>query len=614
MVVKNTYGKRRKSSKDTTKAPLEARNDKEDEEGFVERQLYGHTTPETQPRTPPRPPTHTTPKSSIIKKHHTWKEMVPDIAMSPSPRKRLRTSLYGDLSKTPSPRKNHGLHEDFYAIADSQESSPKSDSSPRPIPKVRARQPVTSASRLTYGDQRSFLQKDAEDPIQANPFAALRATEESNAVVENTPIKSVHELREAGNNKRFVDEMDYLQQSLSPSKPLTIRRSSLLEIAEKLQSMEYCRKLRASGLDLQLFPEPIFDEVDPIILFLTAFSLCILATDDHIQRAWAENERLIDFFIRCTKLDGDIVQTIKNKSTQLSRVNQSVLLGLVDRLTVNKDIMPTMSIQLLAMTTLDSIVRSANADSKLTISKVGETYDALMGLTKSTPTEFVTAAKTIEVMFSLLEALISLQILDDVNGAAAYAMSMLLRLREELNASTIEVYLSCVRFIIKGTTLGKYQQNFERTVKDDQFSTVLSDVLDTEVWRVDSSEKWHQDKLVFSLGVLISFASSENLHAFMQEDSALSGLCTMANEVAHFSKTKRDETCFGYLALFIGCLSEDATLRQIVKDALHSYTCTEFLSSLTSLKTHTQPHQTSGEEGLTAHIDASLSRLKEVGK
>nr|CAG8581406.1 4923_t:CDS:10 [Entrophospora candida] len=57
--------------------------------------------------------------------------------------------------------------------------------------------------------------------------------------------KTSHVLREVGENSRFTDEMNYILDGLRSSQPLNVRRTSGMELAQKLLNKEFLLKIRA---------------------------------------------------------------------------------------------------------------------------------------------------------------------------------------------------------------------------------------------------------------------------------------------------------------------------------------------------------------------------------
>ncbi|KAJ7035568.1 hypothetical protein C8F04DRAFT_1097704 [Mycena alexandri] len=108
------------------------------------------------------------------------------------------------------------------------------------------------------------------------------------------PLKSITELRNQGESRRFLDEVGYLWEGLDKSGGLGLRRASALEITTKLCESEFARKAKASD-----FIGPTWDllrtagggqDEDRIMDILLAFFAALVARDpaslsDLAQRA-----------------------------------------------------------------------------------------------------------------------------------------------------------------------------------------------------------------------------------------------------------------------------------------------------------------------------------------
>ncbi|KAL4728391.1 hypothetical protein ACLX1H_005136 [Fusarium chlamydosporum] len=124
--------------------------------------------------------------------------------------------------------------------------------------------------KYTYGQSRSILSESSSKLSEPSQGMGMPTTEEELDALLATPpepinpdpfgmddegmgdddirpaIKSVHELRRAGANNRFADEMeDLLARIGTPSStPSSLRRSALLELSQKLQRKEFISQFR----------------------------------------------------------------------------------------------------------------------------------------------------------------------------------------------------------------------------------------------------------------------------------------------------------------------------------------------------------------------------------
>ncbi|KAL5033171.1 hypothetical protein RTP6_001174 [Batrachochytrium dendrobatidis] len=91
-------------------------------------------------------------------------------------------------------------------------------------------------------------------------------------------ILSIHELREAGEVKRFKDEMDYFFDGMSASQGLKVRRLTTAELCKKLASSKFVSSIRAHSYTKQLFSLLVVGE-DPVMRLYLTFILWILSRD-----------------------------------------------------------------------------------------------------------------------------------------------------------------------------------------------------------------------------------------------------------------------------------------------------------------------------------------------
>ncbi|KAJ7065283.1 hypothetical protein C8F01DRAFT_1125033 [Mycena amicta] len=95
------------------------------------------------------------------------------------------------------------------------------------------------------------------------------------------PLKSITELRNRGESRRFLDEVGYLWEGLDASVGLGLRRSSALEINTKLCDSEFARKAKTADFIGQTW-DYLLDanrEDDKIMNILLAFFCAIVSQD-----------------------------------------------------------------------------------------------------------------------------------------------------------------------------------------------------------------------------------------------------------------------------------------------------------------------------------------------
>jgi Wings apart-like protein regulation of heterochromatin len=135
------------------------------------------------------------------------------------------------------------------------------------VEEPRRKEPSQSESQGTYlSRSRSFLAESQDltgipglDELW-QPEAVQEVDEE-----EDVGVKSWHELRRGGEDKRLLDEMEDLLEDSKAGGRLGLRRSSVLQIVEKLfNDGSWQRKFKALGL-LSTFVRNVADAYsDPV--------------------------------------------------------------------------------------------------------------------------------------------------------------------------------------------------------------------------------------------------------------------------------------------------------------------------------------------------------------
>ena len=141
-------------------------------------------------------------------------------------------------------------------------------------------------------------------------------------------IKSVHELRRAGANNRFADEMeDLLSRIGTPDRHnKSMRRGALLELAQKLQREDFACQFRDHAARDNI-AKSIQEEEDIVGGFAIAASLIEFLTSHHaphlIRRLVEENVgKLID---RLLSNSEDVVAIARQRSTNVSKMGRIAL-------------------------------------------------------------------------------------------------------------------------------------------------------------------------------------------------------------------------------------------------------------------------------------------------
>ncbi|KAG6022498.1 hypothetical protein E4U19_004997 [Claviceps sp. Clav32 group G5] len=141
-------------------------------------------------------------------------------------------------------------------------------------------------------------------------------------------IKSVHELRRAGLNNRFADEMDDLlyRIGLPSSDVSTMRRNALCELVQKFQRKDFLRYFRDHASRDRIVRD-VGKEMDPVCGFaLIAALICFLNSGPapNLLRQLA-NDGVGQLLARLLPVDDDIAVMATQKKLNMSRITTSSL-------------------------------------------------------------------------------------------------------------------------------------------------------------------------------------------------------------------------------------------------------------------------------------------------
>ncbi|TPX60976.1 hypothetical protein PhCBS80983_g01493 [Powellomyces hirtus] len=296
---------------------------------------------------PPKPPAEIEPKSPTRETHIT------DFA-APSPKRRLRVARMKDSGGIPSPGKKHipfatadnatlsaiaGVHSVEAEYHESSEATCLNENGSRPstwrstfshdlepteiVPPhpLMSIEPIPSVTRrpisVTYARTRSFL--ETEEDLYATKYVSetrrrkeegLESSDEEGGFKE---VKSIHELRQAGEAKRIADEMDYILGGLAREEALSVQRSSCFELSKKVLSASFVSNVRAHGF-LPKFHEFARTAEDSILLAMITFVYCGFLQDKRNLEHLVIEPDLLDLLARSLMLAHDpLCMPLKSK-------------------------------------------------------------------------------------------------------------------------------------------------------------------------------------------------------------------------------------------------------------------------------------------------------------
>ncbi|KAL1886952.1 hypothetical protein Cpir12675_006819 [Ceratocystis pirilliformis] len=307
----------------------------------------------SQNKSPPRADAKTTPKSykmaemspqnrSVTPAHEASAQANP-----PMKRRRLIDTLAAQMESS-SESESESFNSEFRSGDSKAKSQSPIHSSTNRVdqpqnrttfqagPRIRTRGP-----KVTYAMQRSIRADPNENDPNHDPFAVpilpsisspkkdkdsfdfgdgLESDDEGG--LAKGAIRSVHELRMAGANNRFADQIDDLFDRIgTPSpKPTSMRRNALLELASHIKTKTFSRQFRDNGAEGRLFAD-IGQETDTVSGFaLVAILLTLLSSYSipHVLPLLQEN-KVVHFLEGLLQSTESIIELSHQRRTNLSR-------------------------------------------------------------------------------------------------------------------------------------------------------------------------------------------------------------------------------------------------------------------------------------------------------
>ncbi|KAF2095183.1 hypothetical protein NA57DRAFT_79668 [Rhizodiscina lignyota] len=204
--------------------------------------------------------------------------------------------------------------------------------------------------RFTYGQQRTYIEENnlelelmLDSPLvvskqssgvgygsqkTASQSQSKYSQEDEDLEESQGPIKSVHELRAAGENQRFVDDFENILEDIQHrgGKSMSRQRTGIVELCEKLSDKKFVGRMVDQGLDERLL-KACSGVSDTIFNFAMAVAIAYISDSDaplavlrHIQKSES-----FDMLFSFLELDADIKAIGKERRTNMSKVAQTSL-------------------------------------------------------------------------------------------------------------------------------------------------------------------------------------------------------------------------------------------------------------------------------------------------
>ncbi|KAF2452313.1 wings apart-like protein regulation of heterochromatin-domain-containing protein [Lineolata rhizophorae] len=208
--------------------------------------------------------------------------------------------------------------------------------------------------RITYAKQRSYLEEETlekalllDGPVPpvnglgGGPDQGAKAASQSQSLFSQDEdledsqgqIRSVHELRAAGGNKRFIDEVDAVMEDMESkgAGSLSRRRSAIMELCSKLEDEKFAKRFLDHAFDRRIC-KSLTGTTDEILGFAAAVVIILLIQADApalcIQGMYETG--LLDVLLAMLDVDKHITRVAKERRVNMSKMAQSSLAEFAD--------------------------------------------------------------------------------------------------------------------------------------------------------------------------------------------------------------------------------------------------------------------------------------------
>ena len=166
------------------------------------------------------------------------------------------------------------------------------------------------------------------DSLVAKGLGGIEEDEDDVDGALSGTIRSIHELRQAGGNKRFLDESETLLEDIEDraGSSLSRRRNGLLELGTKLMDKGYARRFLDQNLDRRLFSR-LDTEHDLVAGFVLGALLALLAQESvgSTVVSQARDQGAVAMLSRLLEEDRNIVAIAKDRRTNMSKAARSLV-------------------------------------------------------------------------------------------------------------------------------------------------------------------------------------------------------------------------------------------------------------------------------------------------
>ncbi|TKA64508.1 hypothetical protein B0A55_10523 [Friedmanniomyces simplex] len=481
--------------------------------------------------------------------------------------------------------------------------------------------------RITYARTRSYLPEDnledglmfdlpsvtplrapilSHEPSKSNMDSQKSAFDLDESEGEGAPgrMRTIHELRAAGRNNRFMQETEGLLEDIADqvTSARSRRRGALVELATKLMDKSYVARFIGQGFEHMLVAEVAAGQEDPTADFVlaAAFAFLLVAEPAEHSVVLLKSGGILAWLAAILCKDVEVGKLAKDRKSNMSKAAQGTLLDFAKSVQTHTSLWSELdpspiTPRLVALRTLDLLVGRLRR-----LGDKGELLDAaqLDMVLPQTTAKVNSSSADLSIAISLLEALSSsAQILAWPTNLLERLATMLPTLSKTANVPTHTVFLAlrltlnitndnarnCDLFARAETVhylLSLVQTGF--AALDDTLISPLEKTATTSNDDKNQHAALSYDLLVLALGSTINLfehSARARSHALTPItpntptallDSLVTTLIQAQSRIASATSLAESSqnVAFGYLAVALANLCQDPSAREYVAGKL----------------------------------------------
>ncbi|KAI9797540.1 MAG: hypothetical protein M1833_005451 [Piccolia ochrophora] len=524
--------------------------------------------------------------------------------------------------------------------------------------------------KVTYARQRSYLTESASDDhafletsfdelsgmstqkrrrgenINLVPAGTLQKLSGDADTVEGASeagIRSIHELRHAGGNKKFLDESEALFEDIDDrsTSAFSRRRSALLDVAAKLADKQYTSQFVARGMEYRLFHN-LDEEHDVVTSFILASLIVILVqgnTASHLVQ-FVRRQGAVNMLMRLIIVDKDIGQIVKDRSRNMSKASQAQVTDyattVLQSLAWKSEKPAKLSPRTIGLRSMELLVRQSREAGVTEKFMRDEAITHLIRLLPSRVEHGSLSTLSVQQMHDVQTTLTILESYVIDAGLTTRAnephippiMDCFLWIFRAEGSQSRQAQLPMLRLILNMTNNNQSTSSLAATpaVLEHLIALIVGDFGSVGSSLNDEERSFTLDRLILALAAMINFSEWNdsvrgrvlsqrvNQRSLLDEllDLFLAGL-DKAFE-AESMEESHSNVAFGYLAVLLGNLCLDPGIRQQVRSRLPKATLRPLVSAIEEFLLYhrkVDDQRTQGEGG-SEHRDGFVKRLQGV--